>query len=160
MRVLYHNRSRNEAAERDLGAQAVDFDTLLRESDFISVHCDLNPQTRGLFGAEAFRRMKPTAVFVNTSRGPVVDEAALVEALRSRTIFAAGLDVTDPEPPRPDSPLIGLPNLVLVPHIASATIDTRNAMAEKCAANLLAGLQGEALPHCVNPEFAQHRPGR
>jgi glyoxylate reductase len=159
MRVLYTKRGRNEMAERELAATAVDFETLLRESDFISVHCDLNDQTRGLFGAAEFRKMKPTAVFVNTARGPVVNQAALTEALRDGTIFAAGLDVTDPEPPDPADPLLQLPNLVVVPHIASATVGTRNAMAEICANNLLAGLRGEALPHCVNPDFVKHRRG-
>ena len=157
MRVLYHDVRRNEPAEQELSARQVDFDTLLRESDFISVHADLNEQTRGLFGAEAFRKMKRTAVFVNTARGPLVDQKALAEALRSGTIFAAGLDVTDPEPPAPDDPLLKLPNVVITPHIASATVGTRNAMAEICANNLIAGLRGERLPAFVNPEVEQRR---
>jgi glyoxylate reductase len=154
MRVLYHDVQRNEQAEADLGAAFVDLETLLRQSDFVSVHTDLNERTRGLFNAARFRLMKPTAVFVNTARGPIVVEADLIEALQAGTIFAAGLDVTDPEPPPPDSPLLSLPNLVVAPHIASATVGTRNAMAEICAANLLAGLAGAPLPHWVNPEVA------
>jgi glyoxylate reductase len=102
--------------------------------------------------------MKRTAVFVNTARGGLVDEAALADALRSGTIFAAGLDVTDPEPPAADNPLLKLPNLVLVPHVGSATVAARDAMAVIAADNLLAGLEGVALPHWVNPEVAgKHR---
>ena len=147
----------SEKAEQELGAKQVDFDTLLRESDFVSVHTDLNEKTRGLFNAARFSQMKPTAVFVNTARGPIVVEKDLIEALRSGTIFAAGLDVTDPEPPAPDSPLLLLPNLIVAPHIASATVGTRNAMAEICANNLLAGLAGQPLPAWVNPESATKR---
>jgi glyoxylate reductase len=110
-----------------------------------------------MFGAAQFRKMKPTAVFVNTARGPLVDQAALAEALRTGTIFAAGLDVTDPEPLPPAHELYKLPNCVIVPHIASATVGTRDAMARICAENLLAGVRGEALPAWVNPEVADRR---
>jgi glyoxylate reductase len=157
MQVLYSDVEANARAEADLGARRVDLDTLLAQADFVSVHTDLNAQTRGLFNTERFRRMKPTAVFVNTARGPVVVESDLIEALKSGTIFAAGLDVTDPEPPLPDSPLLKLPNLVVAPHIASATVGTRNAMAEICAKNLLAGLRGADLPCWVNPEVGPRR---
>src|SRR5438132_8986839 len=125
MRVLYQDVQRNEPAEKELGSKLVDLDTLLRESDFVSVHTDLNENTRGLFNAERFKKMKRTAVFVNTARGPIVDQRALYDALKSGTIFAAGLDVTDPEPPLPDEALLKLPNIVIAPHIASATVDTR-----------------------------------
>lgn len=152
MRVLYHDVAPVAKAEEDLGAVRVELPRLLAEADFVSVHTDLNDQTRGLFNRDTFRQMKPTAVFVNTARGPVVVEADLVEALREGTIFAAGLDVTDPEPPVAGSPLYGVPNLIVAPHIASATTGTRNAMAEICARNLLAGLRGEPLPGWVNPE--------
>jgi glyoxylate reductase len=157
MKVLYFDVHRNEKAERELGATHVDLDTLLAESDFVSVHTDLNDSTRGLFNLATFRKMKPTAVFVNTARGPIVVERDLVEALKSGVIFAAGLDVTDPEPPAPGSPLYGVPNLIVAPHIASATVGTRNAMADICARNLLAGLRGEPLPAWVNPEVADRR---
>jgi glyoxylate reductase len=157
MEVLYHDVQPNPHAERDVGARRVDLDTLLASSDFVSVHTDLNDSTRGLFHRDTFRKMKPTAVFVNTARGPIVVEADLIEALRSGTIFAAGLDVTDPEPPPPGSPLYGVPNLIVAPHIASATTGTRGAMAEICAKNLLAGLRGEALPAWVNPEVRERR---
>jgi glyoxylate reductase len=157
MNVLYYDVRRNEAAEKTLAARRVDFDTLLRESDFVSIHTDLNETTRGLFNAAAFAKMKPTAVLVNTARGPVVDQKALYDALKSGTIFAAGLDVTDPEPPDPDDPLLALPNLIVAPHIASATVGTRGAMAEICANNLIAGLTGQPLPAWVNPEVAVNR---
>jgi glyoxylate reductase len=157
MAVLYHDVRENPQAEAELGAKRVDFDTLLRESDFISIHADLNPQTRGMFGTEQFRKMKRTAVLVNTARGPLVDQKALTDALRSGIIFAAGLDVTDPEPPATDDPLLKLPNVVVAPHIASATVQTRDEMARICAANLLAGLRGEKLPAWVNPEVEGRR---
>jgi glyoxylate reductase len=157
MNVLYHDVHRNEAAEQTLGARSVDLDTLLRQSDFVSIHTDLNETTRGMFNAATFAKMKPTAVLVNTARGPIVDQKALYQALKSGTIFAAGLDVTDPEPPDPNDPLLSLPNLIVAPHIASATVGTRDAMAEICANNLLAGLNGQPLPSWVNPEVAPHR---
>jgi glyoxylate reductase len=157
MKVLYRDMYRNEKAENELGARQVDLDTLLSQSDFVSVHTDLNDQTRGLFNAARFQQMKPTAVFVNTARGPIVVEKDLIDALRAGTIFAAGLDVTDPEPPLPDSPLLKLPNLIVPPHIASATVGTRNAMAEICADNLLAGVSGQPLSAWVNPEVAAKR---
>jgi glyoxylate reductase len=157
MNVIYHDVNRNEAAEKDLGARPVDFDTLLRQSDFVSIHTDLNDSTRGMFNAAAFARMKRTAVLVNTARGPIVDHKALAHALKSHTIFAAGLDVTDPEPPDANDPLLELPNAIIAPHIASATVGTRNAMAEICANNLIAGLTGQPLPAWVNPEVGPRR---
>ena len=157
MRVLYHDAYRNEKAEKDLDARQVDLDTLLGQADFVSVHTDLNDKTARLFNAERFKKMKPTAVFVNTARGPIVVEKDLIDALKSGTIFSAGLDVTDPEPPDPASELLRLPNLVVAPHIASATVGTRDAMAEICANNLLAGLSGQPLPSPVNPEVEGKR---
>ncbi len=157
MKILYHDVYANDAAEKELGAKRVDLDTLLGESDFISVHTDLNDSTRGIFNAATFKKMKPTAVFVNTARGPLVVEADLAEALRSGVIFAAGLDVTDPEPPRPDNPLLKLPNCIVAPHIASATVSSRNAMADIAADNLIAGVTGKPLRAWVNPEVADRR---
>jgi glyoxylate reductase len=157
MKVLYTEQVARPEADKELGARRVELDELLRESDFISAHVDLNPTTKGMFGAAQFKKMKKTAVFVNTARGPLVDQAALAEALRSGTIFAAGLDVTDPEPLPPDHELYKLPNCLIVPHIASATVETRNAMARLCANNLLAGVKGDALPNWVNPEVADKR---
>jgi glyoxylate reductase len=157
MTILYHDVYQSEKAERDLAAKQVDFDTLLRESDFISVHTDLNEKTRHMFGAEQFKKMKPTAVFINSARGPLVDQKALFDALKLGTIFAAGLDVTDPEPPAMDDPLLKLPNVMIAPHIASATVGTRNSMAKICADNLIAGLTGQELPAWVNPEVKPKR---
>jgi glyoxylate reductase len=157
MKVLYHDVQPNEHAEKDLGARRVDLNTLLRESDFVSIHTDLNEHTRSLFNRERLEKMKPTAVLINTARGPIVDMRALYSALRAGTIFAAGLDVTDPEPLAPDDPLLTLPNVIVAPHIASATVGTRNAMAQICANNLIAGLTGQELPAWVNPEVASRR---
>ena len=152
MRVLYYDQRQNADAERELDAVRVDFDRLLRESDFITVHLNLDESTTGLFNADAFRRMKSTAVFVNTARGPLCVQPDLYAALSRGEIFAAGLDVTDPEPLPADDPLLTLPNCVIVPHIASATVDSRNGMAEIAADNLLSGLRGEPLRCWVNPE--------
>jgi len=159
MRVLYHDVHANARAESELQAEKVSLDQLLAESDFVSVHTDLNPTTRGLFNLATFQKMKRTAVFINTARGPIVVEPDLLTALRQGIIFAAGLDVTDPEPPPADSPLFRQPNLVVAPHIASATTGTRNAMADICARNLLAGLKGEPLLGWVNPEVGAKKPG-
>jgi glyoxylate reductase len=157
MRVLYYDPAlRSEATgpafDASLNATPVDLHTLLTQSDFVSVHTPLTPETRGLMNRERFTLMKPTAVLINTARGPVVDPAALYEALLTRRIFAAALDVTDPEPIPADSPLLALDNLVIVPHIASASVATRQKMALMAAQNLIAGLKGERLPNCVNPE--------
>ena len=151
MRIVYHDPVSRQHAEQELGARRVDWETLLKESDFVSVHTDLNEATRGMFDARAFRQMKPTAVFVNTARGPIHVARDLHRALSEGWIFAAGLDVTEPEPIPLDDPLLTLPNCVIAPHIASATISSRNGMAEIAAGNLLAGLRGEPLPCWVNP---------
>ena len=150
MRILYYDPFPPQTA--DLPGQAVDLETLLRESDFVSVHTPLNEQTRGLIDSRAFALMKANAVLVNTARGPVVDPNALYQALKEKRIFAAALDVTDPEPLPIDSPLLELDNLVVVPHIASASRSTREKMSVMAAENLIAGLSGERLPNCVNPE--------
>jgi glyoxylate reductase len=150
MKVLYHDKYRNEQAEKEFGAQQVDVDRLLKESDFVSVHTDLNETTKGMFNAAAFRKMKNTAVFINSARGPIHDQKDLHDALQGGEIFAAGLDVTDPEPIPMDDPLLTLPNCVIAPHIASATVSSRNGMAEIAADNLIAGLKGEPLRCWVN----------
>jgi glyoxylate reductase len=155
MRILFVNRSSNPstaAAERELQARRVSFDELLRESDFVSVHAGLNEDSKALFDASAFAAMKPTAVFVNTARGGIVVEDDLCDALERGTIFAAGIDVTDPEPPVASSRLFRVENLVVAPHLASATTQTRNRMAEMAAENLVAGLEGRPMPSCVNAE--------
>ena len=157
MNVLYHDIVRNsEETERQLGVKYIsELNELLSTSDFISVHVPLLPGTHHLIGASEFALMKPTAVFINTSRGQVVDQKALYEALRSGKIFAAGIDVTAVEPISTDDPLLTLENVVITPHIASASVHTRKNMAMMAAENLLAGLRGEVLPNCVNPEVTQ-----
>ena len=153
MRVLVHDASPpSEEDQRALGVEAVAMDALLAEADFVTLHVNLTPETRHLIGPQALAGMKPTAILVNTSRGPVVDQVALAAALRDGTIAAAALDVTDPEPMSPDDPLLALPNCLVVPHIASASRATRGRMAAMAAANLLAGVRGERLPTPVNPE--------
>ncbi|NPA92647.1 MAG: D-glycerate dehydrogenase [Chloroflexi bacterium] len=150
MRILYTSRTAKPEAEAALGAQRVPWETLLRESDFLSLHVPLTPQTRGLVNAEALRQMKPSAYLINMARGPVVVTDDLVQALESGWIAGAGLDVTDPEPLPPEHPLYRLPNCLITPHIGSATHTTRRRMTELAIANLLAGLQGRPLPHQAN----------
>jgi glyoxylate reductase len=151
MRVIYYDRSEKNP-NRDLKATPVDFETLLKEADVVSLHTPLTPDTHHLIDAEAFSRMKPNAVLINTARGPVVDPDALYEALKAKRIFGAGLDVTEPEPLPQDSPLLTLDNLVIAPHIASASQTARDQMSWMAAQNLIAGLKGEPLPNCVNPQ--------
>ena len=153
MQILYHDVNRlPPEVEEPLSATFVPLDELLARSDFVSLHVNLTPDTEHLMNAERLRQMKPTGVLVNTSRGPVVDHDALFEALRDGVIFAAGLDVTEPEPLPPSHPLLTLDSCLVVPHIASASRATRGKMAEMAAANLLAGVRGERLPTPVNPE--------
>lgn len=135
-----------------MGIQFAELDTLYAESDFVTIHTDLNDGTRHLIGEAALAKMKPTAILVNTARGPIVDPEALGRALREARIAYAALDVFDPEPIPMESPLLGMDNVILTPHIASASIQTRTRMATMAAANLAAGLKGERLPHCANPE--------
>jgi glyoxylate reductase len=150
MRVLYQDAYVAEA-DPALGATGVDLDTLLAESDFVSLHVPLTEETYHLIGREELRQCKPTAVLVNTSRGEVVDPDALYQALHEGQIAYAALDVTEPEPLPADHRLLTLPNCIVVPHIASASVATRTKMAVMAAENLLAGLKGERLPNCVNP---------
>lgn len=148
MRILYVSRSRKADLEKTTGAIRVDLDELLSESDFVSIHVPLTPETHHMIGARELERMKPSAVLINTSRGPVVDERALCEALKKGTIAAAGLDVYENEPKITDE-LMRLPNVVLCPHIGSATFATRTRMAVMAAENLLAVLRGEEPPNPV-----------
>lgn len=152
MRILYHDAFRSEVAENELGALPVSKAELLSQSDFVSLHVPLTPETRHYIDAAALKLMKPNAILINTSRGPVVDTMALYAALKAGQIFAAGLDVTDPEPLPADHPLYTLDNALIVPHIASASFETRSKMAEMAADNLLAGLAGMLPPNCLNPE--------
>jgi glyoxylate reductase len=152
MRVLYYDVNRHADLEQSLGVTYADLDTLLHESDFVSIHTDLNASTRHLMNAAAFAKMKRTAYLINTARGPIVDPQALYDALKSGKIAGAALDVTEPEPIPLDSPLLTLPSCLIVPHIASASVATRAKMAQMAAANVVAGVRGDKLPTCVNPE--------
>ncbi|MBN2243775.1 MAG: D-glycerate dehydrogenase [Acidobacteria bacterium] len=152
MRILYHSRRRHPEAERKVNAEFVGLDTLLRESDFVSLHTNLSEDTRHLMNEANFKKMKPGSVLINTARGPIVDSGALYRALSSGTIAYAALDVTEPEPLRPDDPLLALDNIVLCPHIGSASHKTRSRMSAMAAENLIAGLNGKRLPHCANPQ--------
>jgi glyoxylate reductase len=152
MRVLYHNRKRLAAEEeRALGVEWAEKERLLAEADFITLHVPLIPETRHLIGARELARMKPTAYLINVSRGPVVDEAALAEALARKQIAGAALDVFEEEPVI-HSELLELPNVVLAPHIASATVETRTRMAVLAAENVAAALRGQQPPNLVNTE--------
>ena len=141
MRVLYHNRSRNNEAESSLGAEYRSLDDLLSESDFVSLNCPLSEATVGLIGAKELAKMKPTAILLNTARGPIVDTDALLDALQSKQILAAGLDVTEPEPLPRDHLLLSLSNVTITPHLGSASDLTRRKMMEMTIANLRAGLR-------------------
>ena len=152
MRVMYYDPFRREDLEQSLQIEYRPFTDVLRQADFISVHVPLSEQTRHLIGRDQFSMMKPTAVFVNTSRGPVVDQQALAEALAARRIFAAGIDVFEREPVPTDDPLLAMGNAIVAPHIASASIPTRIRMATLAAENLVAVLQGKRPPNPVNPE--------
>ena len=152
MRILYYDVQRYPAAEKSFNAQYADLEMVLRESDFVSIHTILSKETYHFFDDAKFKLMKPSAVVINTSRGPVVDPAALYRALVNGTIAYAALDVTEPEPIKMDDPLLTLDNIIIAPHIASASFSSRNKMATMAAANLIAGLKGERLPNCVNPQ--------
>ncbi|HWR60672.1 MAG TPA: D-glycerate dehydrogenase [Clostridia bacterium] len=151
MELLYTSTKPSEKMDKELGARFVDKETLLRESDFISVHVPLTPETRHYIGEKELQEMKKTAVLINTSRGPVVDEKALVRALEKGWIWGAGLDVFENEP-EIDPGLIGLDNVVIVPHIASATIETRTNMGLIAAGNIISVLNGKNPDTCINPE--------
>lgn len=151
MKILYTDKFGNPELEAACGAKRVDKETLLRESDFISIHVSLTPETMRLISEKEFNLMKPNCVFINTSRGPVVDEKALVKALQEKKIFAAGLDVFEQEPLLAPG-LVELPNVVIPPHIASATFWTRTRMAEMAAKNLIDALEGRMPEYCVNKD--------
>ncbi|MBB5215520.1 2-hydroxyacid dehydrogenase [Parapusillimonas granuli] len=152
MKVIYHNRNRDAEAESLGFAEYRDRDALFAESDFLSIHVPLTPETRHSVGAKEFAAMKPTAYLINTSRGPVVDEAALIDALKAGRIAGAGLDVMEQEPLPASSPLCALPNVVLQAHVGSATVETRRAMIDLAVRNLLDALSGTRPQAMVNPE--------
>ena len=159
LNILYSDTQPNSEAESNLGATRLPLEELLQQSDFVSLHTPLTPQTRGLIDEQALKLMKPSAILINTARGPIVNTQALIQGLREGWIAAAALDVTDPEPLPPDHQLYNLPNCLVTPHIGSATWNTRRRMAERACENLLVGLKGEQLPYCVNPEVYGSNPG-
>ncbi len=153
MRILYYDPIfEDDPFAAQIGAHCVDLDTILRQSDFLSLHVPLYKETYHLIGEAELAKMKPSAVLINTARGGVVDPDALYRALRDGVIGYAALDVTEPEPIPLDHPLLTLENVIIAPHIASASVRTRGRMIEIALANLLAGVRGEQLPHCVNPQ--------
>jgi len=152
MKVLYYDLYRNEKAENELGLEFVEMDELLQKSDFVSIHVPLTPDTKHLINEKTLSMMKKTAILINTARGPVVDEKALYKALVNNEIAGAGLDVMDPEPPNINNPLLKLDNIIILPHIASASIATRTKMAIMAARNLSAGLKGKTPENLVNKE--------
>ncbi len=153
MKSLYYDLRRADEVEKELGVEYAEFERLLTESDFVTVHTNLTTETHNLIGAKELARMKKTAVLVNTARGPIVDNIALFEALRDRKIAFAALDVTDPEPIPSNHPLLSLSNVIITPHIASATVATRTKMGLMAADNLISGLKGQIPPNPVNPEI-------
>ena len=152
MTIIYNNRSNNPEAEQELGAVKVSFDELLAQSDVLSVHTSLNSETKEKFNKAVFAKMKSSSIFINTARGGIHNESDLIEALQKGVIWGAGLDVTNPEPMQTDNPMLHMPNACILPHIGSATVETRNAMSRLAAENIIAGLKGDRLPYLVNPE--------
>lgn len=152
MEIIYHNRHRNEEAERELDATYVSFDELVRNSDVLSVHANFTPEHKNLFNKSVFEKMNPNAIFINTARGGFHQEKDLYDSLTEGKLWGAGLDVTHPEPMSADNPLLRLSNVCVLPHIGSATIEARNGMARLAVQNIIAFSKGEAMPNCVNPE--------
>ena len=157
MKVIYHSRNRRPDLEAEHGLTYVDLPTLLAESDFVSLHVPLTAETRHYIGEVELRQMKPTAILINAARGPVVDSRALHTALKEGWIYAAGLDVTDPEPIPANDPLLTLENVVIAPHVGSASLASRGAMCMLAARNLIAGLEGKPLEQCANPQVYEMR---
>ena len=152
MKIIYHNRSHNENAEKELDAKYVDFETLLSQSDVLSVHSNYSEENNKLFNKDTFAKMKSNAIFINTARGKFHNEDDLFYALTNNIIWGAGLDVTNPEPMKKDNPLLSLPNCCILPHIGSATYEARNAMAICAAQNIIALSENKKMPFCVNEE--------
>jgi glyoxylate reductase len=153
LKIIYADETTRINVESTLGAVRLPFEPVLRQSDFLSLHTPLTPATHRMINTATLRIMKTNAILINAARGPIVDTAALVQALQERWIAGAALDVTDPEPLPPGHPLYSFTNCLIVPHIGSATTNVRRRMAEMACENLLAGLEGRPLPHCVNPEI-------
>ncbi|MEO5942299.1 MAG: D-glycerate dehydrogenase [Ferruginibacter sp.] len=153
MKVIYHNRHRNEKAEKELNATYVSFEGLLEQSDVLTVHTSLTPETRGKFDKVVFEKMKPSSIFINTARGSIHNEQDLTTALQQGIIWGAGLDVTSPEPMHADNLLLQMPNVAVLPHIGSATVETREAISRLAVENIMAGLKGERIPYVVNKDL-------
>jgi lactate dehydrogenase-like 2-hydroxyacid dehydrogenase len=151
MPIIYHNRRPHSQAERELGAKLVSFEELLKSSDVLSVHTALTPETRSRFDYSVFSLMKKNAIFINTARGAIHNEADLILALQENLIWGAGLDVTNPEPMLASNPLLNMPNVAVLPHIGSATEETRGAMARLAAENIIAASKGDKIPYQVKP---------
>jgi len=156
MSIIYHNRSHNEQAEKELSAKYVSFEELAEDSDIISIHANYTPEQADLFNKDVFEKMKENVIFINTARGGFHNEKDLFEALISGKIWGAGLDVTNPEPMQKDSPLLELPNVCVLPHIGSATLEARSGMARLAAENAVAFSKGQKMPTCVNPEVYEN----
>jgi glyoxylate reductase len=157
MNIIYHNRTRNMEAEKTLACTYVSFDELLKQSDVLSVHSVLSSETRGIFNKSVFSKMKPSAIFINTSRGSVHNEVDLIEALNTGAIWGAGLDVTNPEPMKPDNPLLKMPNAAVLPHIGSGTVEARNGMARVAAENIIEFYKSGTMPYCINPGVLKNK---
>lgn len=155
MKIIYHNRSQNSEVEEKLNARYVSFDELVEKSDVITIHANYTENQANLFNKSVFEKMKSNAIFINTARGGFQNEKDLFEALNSGEIWGAGLDVTNPEPMEHENPLLQLPNVCVLPHIGSATIEARNGMAKLAAENIIAFTKGEKMPTCANPEVYQ-----
>lgn len=155
MDIIYCNRNRNEIAEKALNARLVGFEELLHQSDILSVHSILSEETKGIFNKSAFEKMKPTAIFINTSRGAVHNEQDLIAALNAGVIWGAGLDVTNPEPMKRDNPLLFMENVAVLPHIGSATMEARAAMSRLAAENIISFYKNSTIPHLVNPKVIE-----
>ncbi len=149
MNVLYHNRKRNLKIEQELNAQFVDFDELLADSDVVSVHCPLNAETKEIFDKSAFKKMKPSSIFINTARGAIHNEADLIQALNAKQIWGAGLDVTNPEPMLSGNPLLSMENVCVLPHVGSGTVEARDEMARLAAENIIQFYKTGKVPHQV-----------
>lgn len=152
MKIIYHNRKPNPEAEKLLNASLVGFDELLHQSDVLSVHCALNDETRNAFNKNTFSKMRPGSIFINTARGAIHNEQDLVDALKEGNIWGAGLDVTNPEPMDINSPLLSMPNVAVLPHIGSATVEARNEMSRLAAVNIVEFYKHNRIPNIVNPE--------
>lgn len=153
MDIIYSNRTPNEYAEKTYDAKPVSFEYLVQHSDVLSVHCSLNEETKGLFDKTVFKKMKQSAIFINTSRGLVHNEIDLIDALKNGNIWGAGLDVTNPEPMKPDNPLLSMENVAVLPHIGSGTVETRDKMSTLAAENIIEFYKGNRIPGIVNPDI-------